>query len=177
MIRLQVAWILMACTGSALGQMDVGSDGSDGAFAPVASIQIDLSAADTGPGTGHYDPDRWAVIFNYTSVDIPNGVIVSFANHPSGAPVVWLVGGDANIAGAVSLDGENQTAGAARPAIAGPGGSGAGERFSAHRAWAQAVMAQEGRTTTPRMLPAPAAATARSVAEARRRTATIRLFR
>lgn len=84
MIRLQVAWILMAFTGSALAQMDVGSDGSDGAFAPVASIQIDLSAADTGAGSGHYDSDRWAVIFNYTSVDIPGGVTVSFNNHPSG---------------------------------------------------------------------------------------------
>ncbi len=115
----------MAClglAGSALGQMDVGSDGSDGAFAPAANTIVDLALADSGPGTGHYDPDRWAVIFNYTSVDIPGGVTISFANHPSGAPVVWVVAGNVLIDGGVNLDGENHTGAAARPSIPGPGG-------------------------------------------------------
>lgn len=76
------------------GTCDSGSDGSDGVFNPLASVQIDLSLAATAtwdtpspvPGQGVYDPVQWAVVFKYSSITIPNGVSVSFKNHPSGAP-------------------------------------------------------------------------------------------
>lgn len=87
--------------------------GSDGAFAPsAASTVVDLSLAvtgkwdeTTGSGNGVYDPEQWAVIFRYDSVSIPSNVTVSFSNHPSRAPVIWLVEGDVTISGIVALNG------------------------------------------------------------------------
>ncbi len=112
----------VALASGAHGQIEVGSDGSDGTFEPASSITVVPAQADIGPGSGHYDPVSWAAVFNYTSVNIPSGVIVSFSNYPSGAPVMWLVGGNALIDGGVNLDGENDTGASARPSIAGPGG-------------------------------------------------------
>ncbi|QQO53029.1 MAG: hypothetical protein N838_06260 [Thiohalocapsa sp. PB-PSB1] len=129
-IRLSAATLL--CAGTAAADLTIpGADGSDGTFAPTADVTVDLSLAPTagwdsiGSGNGVYDPDKWAVVFKYASVSIPSGVTVSFQNHPSGAPVVWLVSGDADIAGAVSLDGQGMqySPSNAKP---GPGGFGGG---------------------------------------------------
>ncbi len=107
--------------------------GSDGALAVTsANLVIDLRLAASGPGitwdspapvpgNGVYDPDKWAVVFKYTSVNIASSRTVTFINHPSGAPVVWLVQGDVTIAGTVALNGESQTGSQARPATPGPG--------------------------------------------------------
>lgn len=104
-----------------LAAFDSGSTGADGAFNPtVSTSRIDLSLAGTGPGTGTYDAARWAVIFNYTTINVPAGVQVTFSNHPSGAPVVWLASGDATISGGVSLEG--QSGGSNTFAPPGPGG-------------------------------------------------------
>ncbi len=98
---------------AASGQLTIPSDGSDGAFNPTANTTVDLSQAITGtwnqPGTGAgvYDPSKWAVVFKYSEVNIPSGVTVSFTNHPSGAPVVWLVQNNVTVAGSVNLNGEN----------------------------------------------------------------------
>ena len=82
--------LVMFSIAPAWAQFDSGSDGYDGAFNPTQNIEIDLSLADGTPGNGTYDSDHWAVIFNYTSIDVPSGVIVTFSNHPSGAPVMWF---------------------------------------------------------------------------------------
>jgi hypothetical protein len=96
--------------------LSIPSDGSDGVFAPATSVEIDLSQATTGawdasnaatPGKGRYDASKWAVVFKYSSVNIPVGVTVTFKNHPSYAPVVWLVSGGVNIAGTVNLRGQS----------------------------------------------------------------------
>jgi hypothetical protein len=86
--------------------------GSDNAFAPTESVTIDLGAAATGPwkttpgtGAGVYDPTQWAVIFRFTSVTIPQDVIVTFKNNAACAPVIWLVQGDVTLNGQVNLDG------------------------------------------------------------------------
>ncbi len=94
-----------------------GANGADGSFNPSSSVQIDLSLARTGAwdsphtdpnqaGKGVYDPEKWAVVFRYTEVNIPSGKTVTFKNHPSGAPVVWLVSGPVTISGTVSLNGQ-----------------------------------------------------------------------
>lgn len=128
-IRLHV-WLAVMVLGvaPALGQFDSGSDELDGAFNPQADVEIDLGLAKTGPlesttseGNGVYDPGRWVVVFNHTTINIPAGVTVTFKNHPKGAPVVWLASGDVTIAGTVSLDGANG-AGAGLFADPGPGG-------------------------------------------------------
>ncbi|HEY3267449.1 MAG TPA: hypothetical protein VGM37_11015 [Armatimonadota bacterium] len=127
----------LSLSSPARASINVPSDGSDGAFNPTADVQVDLSQAVTGAwsdnnaanaGKGVYDPVKWAVVFKYSSVNIPSGVTVTFKNHPSGAPVVWLVQGDVTIAGAVSIDGRNG-AGTGELTEAAPGGfaGGAGQ--------------------------------------------------
>jgi hypothetical protein len=129
---------ILAMSTPAFGTIIVpGADGSDGAFNPSSNTIIQLADSPTGfwnapnpeapalnPLTGAYDPNKWAVVFRYTSVDIPVNVTVTFANHPSRAPVVLLVSGDVNIAGTVSLDGGNGHAhtGPAQVSEPGPGG-------------------------------------------------------
>lgn len=112
--------------------------GTDLAFAPTAATHVvDLGEATTGawedvpavPGKGVYDPLRWAVVFKYSSVSIPAGTTVTFKNHPSRAPVVWLVDGDATVAGTVDLDGRDGDTDLSRFQFAepGPGGFRGGE--------------------------------------------------
>ncbi len=115
-----------------------GSDGSDGAFNPLTDVEIDLALAATAPwdtpspvpGQGVYDPDQWAVVYKFTTIDIPADVTVTFKQHPSGAPVVWLASGDVNIDGWVNLDGEDGAWYTEPPGLAepGPGGFAGGRR-------------------------------------------------
>jgi hypothetical protein len=121
---------LALSVGAARAAIVVSSDGSDGAFSPAGNIEIDLSKAVTGTwnasnaanaGKGIYDASKWAVVFKYTNVTIPAGVTVTFKNHPTHAPVVWLVSGSVNIAGSINLDGKTP-ANNGTPAEPGPGG-------------------------------------------------------
>lgn len=114
--------------------VNVPSDGSDGAFNPSGDILVDLSAAATGvwsdsntanAGRGIYDPTKWAVVFKYSSVNIPAGSKVTFKNHPTYAPVIWLVAGNTVIDGVVSVAGHDYAKGEPErliPAEPGPGG-------------------------------------------------------
>jgi len=107
-----------------------GADGSDGALTINSSTEIDLSQAVTAAwdannsanaGKGVYDASKWAVVFKYTNVTVAAGATVTFKNHPSRAPVVWLVSGNVTINGTVSANGRNGVA-APELADAGPGG-------------------------------------------------------
>lgn len=101
-----------------------GANGSDGELNITQNTVIDLSQAPTGvwdatspqPGKGIYDPEKWAIVFHYSKVTVASGATLSFLNHPSKAPVVWLVNGDVSIVGVVSLDGAQMGDG-------GPGGA------------------------------------------------------
>jgi hypothetical protein len=87
-----------------------GANGSDGALNINRNTTIDLSLASAGvwdanspvAGNGVYDPGKWAVVFHYSGVNISAGTL-SFLNHDTRAPVVWLVNGDVNISGAIEL--------------------------------------------------------------------------
>ena len=127
---------LAVCLQPTHAQNIVWSDGSDGALAPdgtITNIVIDLSEAKTGvwdenneahAGKGIYDPAKWAVVFKYSNVSIPRGVTVSFKNHPSHAPVVWLVADSATILGTVDVSGHPGQSGplGLTPTEPGPGG-------------------------------------------------------
>ena len=122
--------LMAAFVPSSLAQLNIPSDGSDGALVINSDTVIDLSQAVTGnwndnntahSGNGIYDPNKWAVVFKYSSVNISGGT-VSFANHPTHAPVVWLVSGDVTINGNVSLDGGSVPLNYTTPAEPGPGG-------------------------------------------------------
>jgi hypothetical protein len=119
---------------AARAALTIPSDGSDGVFAPAASVEVDLGQAVTGvwdannaanAGKGIYDPAKWAVVFKFSSINIPADVTVTFKNHPSRAPVVWLVSGNVTIAGTVDLTGKAGTFepfGRQVPSEPGPGG-------------------------------------------------------
>lgn len=107
-----------------------GANGTDGALNITANTVIDLSQAVTGQwdndnsanaGKGAYDPAKWAVVFKYTEVNIAAGATVTFKNHASRAPVVWLVSGNVTVSGALTLDGQ-PSQGSPILAEPGPGG-------------------------------------------------------
>lgn len=94
-----------------------GSTGADGAFAPTVNTEVLL------PPSG---------VLNYTSVNIPAGVIVTFRKNTLNTPVQILVSGDATIAGIIDVSGtrgaDTGTAGNGNladdgvPGVGGPGG-------------------------------------------------------
>lgn len=109
-------FVLALFASSALlqAQLSIPSDGSDGALNITANTVIDLSQAVTGTwdtnnsanaGKGIFDPAKRAIVFKYSSVNINASRTVTFTNHPSRAPVVWLVQGNVTIAGTLSLNG------------------------------------------------------------------------
>lgn len=112
------------------------ANGSDNAFNPTGAVyEVDLSQAVPGDaltfsntagnaGRGVYDAARWVVVYKYSSVNIPAGTTVTFKNHPSYAPVVWLVQNGVTISGTVSLNGKNAVTGtdSVFPVEPGPGG-------------------------------------------------------
>ncbi len=140
-----VLWIMANQAFAGLNITYTGAS-SDGVLSPTIDsagvvdgvLTIDLSKALTGKwdhavtakeraegssvyGRGVYDPDKWAVVYKYQSVNIPEDVTIKFKNHPSRAPVVWLIAADATVAGTVDVSGED---GVAAPALAEPGPGG-----------------------------------------------------
>lgn len=137
--------LLVVCE-QGLGQFNSGSDGSDGALTcpidctaenacpadPDCCIKIDLSLASAAPwstpspqsGRGVYDTSQWAVVFKYSTIDVPEGCHITFKNHPSGAPVVWLARGRVSIAGVVDVSGQQGHDGGEIPFYSEPGPGG-----------------------------------------------------
>ena len=122
------AAIPLATSSPGLG-IDVGSTGVDGVYNPQVSEEIDLETQ------GTYDPVNWRVVFNFTDVHIPAGVTVTFKNHPSRAPVVWLSQGDILIEGRVVLDGAPGSSTLNSYAEPGPGGFRGGRRGGGAVGW------------------------------------------
>ena len=131
MIRLMTCAVVATMSiEAARATLNIPSDGSDGALVIAEDTVIDLSQAVTSNwdannsanvGKGIYDSNKWAVVFKYSSVTIQGGATVTFKNHASRAPLVWLVQGDVTINGTVSLDGQ---AGQSAPWLAEPGPGG-----------------------------------------------------
>lgn len=71
---------------------DSGSTGADGAFNPTADTEVQLPAAGK---------------LNYTTVNIPAGVTVTFKQNTSNTPVYILATGDVTIAGTINVSGNN----------------------------------------------------------------------
>lgn len=125
------AWLLGLLPLAVHGiEINYGNKGADGEFKPTGAVhEVDLSLATSAPWDsatpandhGVYDGTQWAVVFKFQSVHIPAGTTVRFKNHPSHAPVVWLVDGDVTIDGTLVLDGQvgQRTDAFAEP---GPGG-------------------------------------------------------
>lgn len=69
-----------------------GSTGSDGAFASTSSMTL------TMPASG---------IFNFTTVNIPAGVTVSFVPNVTNTPITMLASGDVTINGTININGND----------------------------------------------------------------------
>lgn len=139
MKRLPVLVLFLALLSTGAHALDVGSDGSDGALNVNQNTVIGLRLATTGswdtPGSGNgvYDPEKWAVVFKYSSVNIASGRTVTFINNHADAPVVWLVQGCVTIAGTISVNGQGHQTGGVKP-LPGPGG------FRGGKGWQSALL-------------------------------------
>src|SRR5882724_4783315 len=87
------AMIVAFVCATAHAQVNSGSNGSDGAFNPTTSTNIDMGDHPTG-------------IYQYTSVNIPGGVTVTFTPNANNTPVVWLVQEDCTIKGVIDVSGQ-----------------------------------------------------------------------
>lgn len=94
---ITLAGLVMLC-GVSSAQVNTGSDGHDGAFNPTANIVINMASHPDG-------------IYQYTSVNIPTNVTVTFIPNVKNTPVVWLVQGSVVIKGVVDVSGMNGTQG------------------------------------------------------------------
>jgi hypothetical protein len=106
------AVLLIAYTASVSeAQFASGSTGADGAFNPTANTVLQVPAGG---------------VFNFTTVNIPSGVVVSFAKSASNDPVTILAQGDVYIAGTIGVSGQGgQTLNV--PGTGGPGGFAGGQ--------------------------------------------------
>src|SRR5205085_7387032 len=91
------AALLLVCGASAaraqntLNTFSSGSTGADGAFAPTASQSIVV-------------PDGG--VFNFTTVNIPSGVQITFLRNANNRTVVILASGDVTMNGIMSIEGK-----------------------------------------------------------------------
>jgi len=104
---LQAMAVLLACWG-AHAQVNSGSNGSDGAFNPTRNTVINMADHPDG-------------IYHYTSVNIPNGVLVTFIPNANNTPVVWLVQSNVVIGGVVDVSGQDAPS-SGQGGQGGPGG-------------------------------------------------------
>ncbi|MCZ6804627.1 MAG: hypothetical protein O7D86_12035 [Proteobacteria bacterium] len=74
-----------------LWAFDSGSTGADGAFNPTSSQEIQL------PANG---------IFNYTTVNIPTGITITYTPNAANTPVTLLAQGDVVIDGVIDVSGQ-----------------------------------------------------------------------
>jgi hypothetical protein len=84
---------LVLWTGTAAAQtFSSGSTGADGALNPTANVTLSL------PASG---------VFNFTTINIPAGVIVRFSRNAANTPATLLASGDVTIAGIIDVSGAN----------------------------------------------------------------------
>ena len=101
---LVISILLLLFPGNPVLAFDSGSTGADSALSPTENTEIEL------PADG---------IFNFTTVNIPEGVTVTFTKNNANTPVYILATGDVTIAGKISVNG------AAASGSPGNGGNGA----------------------------------------------------
>ncbi len=83
-----MAW--MPTARAQLNTFSSGSTGADGAFAPATSQTIQV------PESG---------VFNFTTVNIPNGVTITYTRNSKNSPVTILATGDVTIVGTINVAG------------------------------------------------------------------------
>lgn len=134
-----VSVLFTASLGVASGQITFPNQGTDGAlnlpnYNGAYSINLAEATETTSPpstwdqsnsaraGKGVYDRDKKAVVFKYSSVYLGINNNLSFQNHRTRCPIVWLVSGDVTINGTLSLNGATAYSSSQVEAEPGPGG-------------------------------------------------------
>lgn len=87
-LRAALASGFLVLSSSAVAVYNSGSTGADGSFNPTASQSIQLP------------PDG---VFNYSSVNIPVGVTITYIKNAANTPVTILSSGDVTIAGVIDV--------------------------------------------------------------------------
>lgn len=87
---LRALGISALCAASAQAAVSSGSTGADGALNPTVNTEIVL------PASG---------VLNYTTVNIPVGVTVTFRKNTANTPIFILASGDITVAGVVDIRG------------------------------------------------------------------------
>src|SRR5919206_1503556 len=99
--------LFMSVAASAQNNFSSGSTGADGAFAPATTQTI------TVPDSG---------VFNFTTVNIPAGVTITFNRGTNNKPLTILASGDVVIAGTINVDGKPGNISTFVGGLGGPGG-------------------------------------------------------
>jgi len=108
--KLLQAMFAVLLIANANAQVNSGSNGSDGAFNPTTNIVINMADHPNG-------------IYQFTSVNISNGVTVTFIPNANNTPVIWLVQSNCVIDGTVDVSGKSTIpANGAAGGLGGPGG-------------------------------------------------------
>src|SRR5262249_18784280 len=92
LIASLVFLISCALTGETQPTYNSGSTGADGAFNPTQSQQLQF------PPSG---------VFNFTTVNIPANVTITFLRNANNPPVTILATGNITIAGQIGVSGRN----------------------------------------------------------------------
>src|SRR5438552_5441278 len=107
---LVVASVVLA-SHPAHAQFNSGSTGAHGALNPSAHLTLTL------PASG---------VFNFTTLNIPGGVILRFTRNATNTPVTILAQGDVIIAGTMDVSGSAGGAGSLTGTLLGPNGGAGG---------------------------------------------------
>src|SRR5262245_16049289 len=99
---------MVLLTAAAVGQSSFssGSTGADGSFSPTQSQTL------TAPDSG---------VLNFTTVNIPTGVTITYLRNTKNTTLTILASGDVTIAGKISVDGQ-QGSSVGFGGFGGPGG-------------------------------------------------------
>ncbi|HKG60730.1 MAG TPA: hypothetical protein VKB05_13305 [Pyrinomonadaceae bacterium] len=92
-LRPVLLLLLFSAAWPAQAQFSSGSTGADGAFNPVTSTTLQI------PPSG---------VFNFTTVNIPQGVEIRFTKNAKNTPVTILASGNVVIAGRIFIDGADR---------------------------------------------------------------------
>lgn len=87
-----IVCVLFLVSAGSVFAFDSGSNGADGVLNPTVDTEVPLP------------PDG---VLNYTEIDIPAGITVSFAPNALNTPVTLLVSGDATINGTIDVSGSD----------------------------------------------------------------------
>jgi hypothetical protein len=105
-LLVAAGFLLLAPSGVGAQTFNSGSTGADGPFNPTTSTTLTL------PPSG---------VFNFTTINIPSGVTVTFTRNAANTPVILLATGNVTINGTIDVNAQPAAA-FGRPGRGGPGG-------------------------------------------------------